>query len=528
MSQKFSRVVRFAVAAAAVGMIIAAGTAYATTPTFSQTGVTVGLGQSLTITSTNGVSVYMTSNSGPTVVSVSANGTQITVTGQGLGSATIGLCAVGTASDCTNLAVTVQSGSVSGISFSQNNLSLSISGSQSVTVTGGNGTYTVSSNSNTSVASANLSGSTLTVTGIAAGVATISVCDTSNTCGTLSVTVNSASASGLSFGQNNISLSAGSSQTIPISGGNGVYSIFNISNPSAVSAGMTGNQIIIDATAVGSGTVKVCDTANVCGTLNVTVTASTASQAVMFSVTNPTLATGQTLNVVLSGAASSYFVLSNTNPNVAQASMSNSLTLLLSGQSAGTDSITVCATGGAGCASLPVTVTSSAGATTAATPATVATPTVQSTVTVVAPASTVQPATVVANTALLSEIRTLQSVVTQVLTQIESIQTQLAALEAQVNAGSGSGMGTNAGAAAGVASASAPYNFTELLTTGSQDAQVTALQQELTSLGFYSGPVTGYYGTLTQQAVTAYQTAHGIAATGYTGPSTRAALNTGK
>jgi peptidoglycan hydrolase-like protein with peptidoglycan-binding domain len=119
-------------------------------------------------------------------------------------------------------------------------------------------------------------------------------------------------------------------------------------------------------------------------------------------------------------------------------------------------------------------------------------------------------------------------VVTQVLTQIESIQTQLAALEAQVNAGSGSGMGTNAGAAAGVASASAPYNFTELLTTGSQDAQVTALQQELTSLGFYSGPVTGYYGTLTQQAVTAYQTAHGIAATGYTGPSTRAALNTGK
>ena len=105
------------------------------------------------------------SNSGPTIASVSINGTQVTVTGQALGSATVSFCAVGTASDCTNLAVMVQAGSVSGISFSQSNLSLSVGGSQTVTVSGGNGTYTISNNSNTSVVSTSLSGNALTVSG---------------------------------------------------------------------------------------------------------------------------------------------------------------------------------------------------------------------------------------------------------------------------------------------------------------------------------------------------------------------------
>jgi peptidoglycan hydrolase-like protein with peptidoglycan-binding domain len=132
----------------------------------------------------------------------------------------------------------------------------------------------------------------------------------------------------------------------------------------------------------------------------------------------------------------------------------------------------------------------------------------------------------VANTALLTEVQALQTAVTQVLTQIQSIQTQLSQLEAQVNAGSGSGLSTNASAVTNTSTGTS-YDFTELLAVGSEDTQVTALQERLTALGFYSGPVTGYYGTLTEQAVAKYQTAHGIAATGYTGPSTRASLNAG-
>jgi len=165
-----------------------------------------------------------------------------------------------------------------------------------------------------------------------------------------------------------------------------------------------------------------------------------------------------------------------------------------------------------------VTVTgpaSTAAATTAVTQTT--TPTVQS-------SSAAQSGTVVANAALLTEIQTLQTATAQIVTQIQSIQTQLAALEAQVSAGSGSGISTTATA---ITNTSSGTSFTELLTLGSRDAQVTALQERLTALGYYSGSITGYYGSATQSAVMKYQTAHSISATGSVGPSTRSALNAG-
>lgn len=72
------------------------------------------------------------------------------------------------------------------------------------------------------------------------------------------------------------------------------------------------------------------------------------------------------------------------------------------------------------------------------------------------------------------------------------------------------------------------YKFTSFLTIGSTGTQVTNLQNYLKSKGFFSGTATGYFGTATAAAVKAYQTAHGITAVGYVGPSTRAALNIGE
>jgi hypothetical protein len=417
----------------------------------------------------------------------------------------------------------VQAGTVSAISLSQSNISLSVGSNQSVTISGGTGTYSISSNSNTSVVSTSLSGSSLTVSGVAAGTATITVCDASNNCGTLTVTVSSSSTStsGLTFGQSNVSLAPTNSQIVSISGGNGVYSISSNSNSSAVSVGMSSGGVTVYAVAAGSATIKICDSASVCGYLYVTVTGSTTStQAVAFSVTNPTLTVGQNLNVALTGSAGapSYFISSNANADIVQATTNGGTTLSLSGVSVGTDSITICATGGSGCAAISVTVTGPTVATTTTTTATVTpvttvtTPTVQPTV------------SVVANTALLAEVQTLQSALTQILTQVQSMETEINQLTAQISAGSGSTVSTSivANTSSGTSS-----NFTELLTLGTQDAQVTALQNRLISLGFLSGSATGYYGTMTQQAVMKYQTAHGITATGSVGPSTRAALNAG-
>ncbi len=75
------------------------------------------------------------------------------------------------------------------------------------------------------------------------------------------------------------------------------------------------------------------------------------------------------------------------------------------------------------------------------------------------------------------------------------------------------------------ASTAAGYVFSKFLGLGSSGAEVSALQNKLASLGLYAGPVTGYYGALTQAAVKKFQAAHGLDTFGYVGPGTRAALN---
>jgi hypothetical protein len=68
--------------------------------------------------------------------------------------------------------------------------------------------------------------------------------------------------------------------------------------------------------------------------------------------------------------------------------------------------------------------------------------------------------------------------------------------------------------------------FTRVLSLGSEGADVSALQQILKSAGFYTYPtITGYFGPLTEKALAAYQTTHGLDPVGYTGPKTRALLN---
>lgn len=69
------------------------------------------------------------------------------------------------------------------------------------------------------------------------------------------------------------------------------------------------------------------------------------------------------------------------------------------------------------------------------------------------------------------------------------------------------------------------YVFTTALTSGSQGQAVSQLQQKLSSLGFYSGSVTGYFGPQTAEAVKAFQRAHSVDAVGTVGPLTRTLLN---
>lgn len=67
--------------------------------------------------------------------------------------------------------------------------------------------------------------------------------------------------------------------------------------------------------------------------------------------------------------------------------------------------------------------------------------------------------------------------------------------------------------------------FSSQMGVGAQGSQVTSLQTWLQHNGYYTGPITGYYGSLTRAGVMNFQSANSISATGYVGPITLAALN---
>jgi Flp pilus assembly protein TadG len=103
-------------------------------------------------------------------------------------------------------------------------------------------------------------------------------------------------------------------------------------------------------------------------------------------------------------------------------------------------------------------------------------------------------------------------------TLIASLRAQLAQLLSQI-AAIQQGQGTTS------SSTGARHIFSTFLTVGSHGSEVSALQQYLTSLGLYSGPINGSYGQLTRRGVMLFQSRHGIKQAGYVGPSTRDALN---
>ena len=56
-------------------------------------------------------------------------------------------------------------------------------------------------------------------------------------------------------------------------------------------------------------------------------------------------------------------------------------------------------------------------------------------------------------------------------------------------------------------------------------ADVSSIQQFLTDEGYYGGPITGNFMSLTKQAVQKYQSSNGVSPTGYIGAKTRAVIN---
>ena len=367
------------------------------------------------------------------------------------------------------------------LALSQTSVTLQAGQSTSLTITSGNASsVSMTNNTNSSVASAYVAGSQVVVNGYNAGTSNITLCASIYGCVVVNVTVQSSSNSGassstISFGQANVDLIVGQSKTVPIYG-NGGYYISGNSAPSSVSASLNNNNINVTGLAFGGSNINVCQQNGQCAALYAYVApGSTAA---------PSSPTGAS---TLPGISTVTLSSSNTNAGFVTAG----------------NTISISFTANQGI--LPPTVTVAG-----------------KTVAVVGNGAGPYAGNYTVTGSDSLPLPIIISFGTQSGTYGKAYFSMGTSGIQPSSPASTPGTGSSSSA-----SGSNTYTFTRLLVVGSTGADVTALQNRLTADGFYSGPITGKIGYLTQAAVKKYQTKHGLSPVGDVGPATRDLLNKG-
>ena len=280
-----------------------------------------------------------------------------------------------------------------------------------------------------------------------------------------------------SFSQNNVVINMGQTQIITINGTGG-YTISANTNPSVISANLSSNSLNLTAIGFGGANITVCESDAKCGTISA-VGVSSAVQ--------------QTSNVT---PAVTSFSISSNNGNGQFAGAGNVLTISVTFNQALTNVL-----GTIGSSQLGISGNGSSQYTTTYTMTGNESLPIPIHITYTNPSGNSGEAYFGIGNVVRS------SVITPPIPQTPSSPTSTPTpAPASIVVGDG-------------------YTFTKFLSIDSTGTEVSELQKRLAALGFYSGPVTGKFGSLTQAAVIQLQKAHSIAQAGYVGPSTRAILN---
>lgn len=220
------------------------------------------------------------------------------------------------------------------------NLSLAVGTGATYSIYGGipfigTAPYRVNS-SKPAVASASITGSQLSISGLASGSTSLVITDSVGAATLITVTV-PVPDSILSTAPSNLSLAIGTSGIYAISGGVGPYTVAS-SNPTLVSASVNGSMLTIGAmadTVGGTANVIVSDAA---GSPPLTIVVTAAS--VSFFTTAPSqlvIAAGASKVFAVFGGSPPYSVV-NTHPAIALASVSGA-TLVITGSAAGSGTV---------------------------------------------------------------------------------------------------------------------------------------------------------------------------------------------
>lgn len=253
-------------------------------------------------------------------------------------------------------------------------------------------------------------------------------------------------------------------------------------------------------------------------------TSGTTAGAPILSQSNMTLGTGAQGSITLSGGTTPYAISVPSGSGISTTLVGNTL-YVNSNNATGVNTIQVCSANNAGCTPLSLTIQGQAATTTPGT---------------VSGISFVLPVTVgqVLRLSLLggSGSYYLQSQVTSpVMASISGGQltltgTALGQTTFTICSTGATTVCTPLGVTVGAATfpntgTGGGYFFENNLSMGQTNQDVLELQSRLKDEGYFYATPTGYFGTITESAVKAYQTAHGLSAVGVVGPQTREELN---
>lgn len=203
------------------------------------------------------------------------------------------------------------------------NLTLGVGSSQDFSISGGRAPYTAVTN-NAGVAVGGVNGTSLTLGGVSAGSAEITVRDAAGASSTVSVTVNTRPL--FTTAPASITVASGSSPIYSIGGGIAPYTATS-SNASVATASVSGSSLSITGVALGAASVVVRD--SVGGVVTLAVTVPSASSLPLFTTApaSVTLAVGTSTTYTIGGGSGPYTATSSNTSAVTTSLSGTALTL---------------------------------------------------------------------------------------------------------------------------------------------------------------------------------------------------------
>jgi len=306
----------------ALNLAVTAGAAGTTISLFTTapSAVSVAAGATTSYAIGGGKPAYAVSSSNIAVARVTLSGSDYTITGVSAGTAQIRISDIN--GDQLSVAVTVGGDSPDLFVTAPDAVSVAVGATAAFQVGGGKPAYIATSN-NTAIARVTLNGSDLVITGVANGVATLTIADTVGARVILTVTVGSGTG-GTAFyttAPDNVTIAVAASASYVVGGGLPSYAASS-SNLAVAQFTLVAGNLTITGVAPGNATILVVDSAGAREEILVTVpdgrTLYTSAQGTV------TLPFGSTHTYAIGGGAGGYGTTSS-NPGVATASVAGSV-----------------------------------------------------------------------------------------------------------------------------------------------------------------------------------------------------------